>query len=724
MWNVTFWAILWRGLYWGITTGWGLLFLLVVGSFSHLSDGGLLAVCRAWHHWMYDYCIYWVFAFCRQLMHVDDRWELLFKPQQPIKEPEPSYLEIAAMWTLSKAEQFLSTTLGQTIVSIIAGLLILYLGVRLVFKTMDIIRNWRLSSLPLLKAYTRNIPLSFSGEKAVAGAPDYVAVPMAPKCQIQVWRNGLLTTSFVGWGLRIDHDYMSIPYHVFSEAVGREKYLILGPPEKKMKVLVERPVPSVWLMDIVYIPLGRDIMAQLGLSLPPLEKKSTKIGSVSVGSITSYGIDGVLVKSMGSVHKGADGSGHLHYAGNTDAGFSGAGLFLHGALVGQHLGHNSSEKYNLSVRVSYMLRECKDVHNDQVPAMHGPTDPEAKGKTKGRAQSGNQKRWDGKFDRFSYAEEDDYQVGLYDDDYYDPTTDWNEELTHGGSDYYSKLAEDYYDSYEYESAPEPEKDKIIRATWLPMIDAFIKAGEIRQLYESVTSSSYAETKEDQDLARRIIAEMIKVHRKKTKKVSFVPQNQPSEEATLQDVTRVVAALLAHLQLEWTGDGLKDLKQTKKVLKADTKAFQCGSCERQFAKEIGLVTHIMTSHGASMDSFKKTDKGFSLSIPEEPEEPVAVKIVGESAYPKDHKHPIAGSSFLGRGPLKGKKKDNRTSWSERSTSPKLRTISPTREIQSPPDLMQPSLLNILGGLTKSVELLNERLKAMDGPPLEDKPSSSL
>lgn len=160
-----------------------------------------------------------------------------------------------------------------------------------------------------------------------------------PKGQVEIYHNGLLTSTFAGYGLLSNLGFLVVPVHV----VKGEREIIVG-----RWIISVVPIYSKVHQDVMYIPLQdnvfHDLRADGVADFPPKQR---------TGLATCYGKNG---QSSGYVRKSGSLS-VLIYEGSTLPGMSGAAYTIGSKVIGMHTG--SSGTHNVGVTSLLFVKELE-----------------------------------------------------------------------------------------------------------------------------------------------------------------------------------------------------------------------------------------------------------------------------------------------------------------------------------------------------------------------------
>lgn len=180
-------------------------------------------------------------------------------------------------------------------------------------------------------------------EAMIAGS--HFVVGEVPRCQVPLYSVGLLYSSFVGYGLRVE-DFLVLPYHVYEAA---DKQLMFA-----NKVLVTAaPIMSKVIRDLCYIPVAPATWGDL--RVPKMGKPLSLTKAMPAGCVGQPGKTSGLVKPT-SMYVGS-----LEYTGSTMPGMSGAAYMDGtGRFLGMHLG--AMGQHNVGVTATLITQEIKRIN--------------------------------------------------------------------------------------------------------------------------------------------------------------------------------------------------------------------------------------------------------------------------------------------------------------------------------------------------------------------------
>lgn len=174
-----------------------------------------------------------------------------------------------------------------------------------------------------------------------------------PDWQVQILRNGLLTSTHVGFGVRLNNTLI-MPLHV--SKIAGDQFLVKS---KKSTVLLSGcGRKSDVVSDLCYFEIPNKIWSQIGATSARRVKFDTKTKiAVSCCGVEGFST-GPLVQSPIV--------GIMYYSGTTYPGMSGAGYYINDTCYGIHLGAAAGPNIGATMLVPY-AEVVEEIHPENAP---------------------------------------------------------------------------------------------------------------------------------------------------------------------------------------------------------------------------------------------------------------------------------------------------------------------------------------------------------------------
>lgn len=179
---------------------------------------------------------------------------------------------------------------------------------------------------------------------------EFSANGIFPKCQIEFYKPGLITDTFIGYGIRVLDEVIAVPAHVYTLA---GKKLLLSKPGLDCKVKIDNYscYPSNLVTDLVYLKVPKSILINdLNVSIARFAK------GMPAGAVVT--INGKRGASEGSLSRFSS-PGMLEYSGSTLPGYSGAPYYVGDTIYGIHSGVSGSSGVNIGISSAVLAVELR-----------------------------------------------------------------------------------------------------------------------------------------------------------------------------------------------------------------------------------------------------------------------------------------------------------------------------------------------------------------------------